>query len=434
MSLQANAPATEHRAGDGFSGLASPGGIALALTATAWAIGIAMLLAHRIFVTNDSLSNYIHVWYVAERFWHGHGVPIRMPVLGHGDALAFPYAFIPWMSAALVRPLLGDWVVTLWLAVGAIGLVAAQWWAFPELRGGWWTAMLLANPILVEAPLLGQLPFLWATAMLFAAVALWRRDRPVLAAVALGAAQATHPAVLLPIAGVLILARLPSEPRRRTLLVTYLASLVIAAPATVLVLASPSVGDASPSALVGNFFGTVLLRAVVVEAPFIGLALQRTSLARTPALLWTALITANLVLVPVRQNQYAWGALIRTPDVTLRQYTGSPQFHAGATYRILRVGDGKVGMYQLLTAGARLDAEPFPESIGRRSFPSTTAYLTFLRRRDVQYVLIYDAYDLRYRTNEHRLLAELSTDPAGCVRTDSSGAGFTVYRINAYDC
>ena len=145
-----------------------------------------MILAHKIFVTNDSISNYIHVWYIADRLYGGHGVPLRMPVLGHGDAYAFPYGFIPWMTAALLRPLFGDWVVTLWLVAGALGVIGAQWWAFPELRGGWWTALLLANPMLVEGPLLGQLPFLWAVAMLFAAIALWRRERFVAAAILLG--------------------------------------------------------------------------------------------------------------------------------------------------------------------------------------------------------------------------------------------------------
>src|SRR5439155_16329773 len=117
--------------------------------------------------------------------------------LGHGAAFAFPYAFLPWFSAALVRPLFGDWVVTLWLVLGFLGLVTAIWWALPELRDGWSFAFVLLNPMLVEAPLLGQLPFLWAAAFLFLATGLWRRNRTVGAAIALGIAEATHPAVTL---------------------------------------------------------------------------------------------------------------------------------------------------------------------------------------------------------------------------------------------
>jgi hypothetical protein len=436
MHLKTNRSArTAGRAQDG-AWSSGPGNAALLAVASAWAALLALILVHPVFVTNDSLSNYIHVWYVADRLWHGHGVPLHMPSLGHGDAFAFPYGFIPWLTAALLRPILGDWVVTLWLVVGLLGLVAAQWWAFPELRGGWWTALLLLNPMLVEGPLLGQLPFLWATAMLFAAIALWRGERRLLAALALGAAQATHPPVLLPVAGVLVLVALWWEPRRRDLLAYYALSLLIAAPATWIVLVSPSVEGASTQSLIGNFFGTVSLRAIVCGAPFIGLALQRTPLARVPALLFAALIALNAILVPVRHDQFAWTALARTPDHSLDAFINSPGFEPGATYRILRVADGKVGMYDLLRAGASLDAEPFPESIDRRSWPTQEAYLAFLRGRHVDYVIVYNAYDVRYETNEHHLLAEMAAGsaPASCAQVVVRADGYDVYHLQLDRC
>jgi len=397
---------------------------------------LALALRHAIFVTNDSLNNYIHVWYIADHLWGGHGVPLRMPVLGHGGAFASPYGFIPWMTAALVRPLLGDWAVTLWLALGFLGVVGAQWWAFPELRGGWWTALLLVDPILVETPLLGQLPFLWGGAMLFAAIALWRQGRTWPAALLLGAAQATHPAVLLPIAGPLVLARLWWEPRRRELLLAYGVSLAVAAPATWLVLASPAVEDASARVLLGNFFGTVSLRAIVIAAPFIALALRRAGLARYRGTLFVGLIALNVLLVPIRDDQYAWGALTRSPDHSLQAFIDSPQFVPGATYRILRVGDGKVGMYDLVRGGARLDSEPFPESIDRRSWPSAGAYLSFLRARGVDYVIVYPAYDARYRKNEHRLLDEMAagSPETRCADLVVRRDDYDVYRIFRERC
>ncbi|HYM16389.1 MAG TPA: hypothetical protein VEZ14_12600 [Dehalococcoidia bacterium] len=412
------------------------GNAALLLVGAAWVALLAAILAHRVFVTNDSLSNYIHVWYIAQRFWGGHGVPFHMPLIGHGQAFAFPYGFIPWMSAALLRPLLGDRVVTLWLVAGALGVIGGAWWAFPELRGGWWTALLLLNPMLIEGPLLGQLPFLWATAMLFAAIALWRGERRLLAALALGAAQATHAPVLLPIAGVLVVARLWWEPRRGDLLAWYAVSLLIAAPAAWIALVSPTVEDASARTLMGNFFGTVSLRAIVVGAPFIGLALQRTAFARVPVALFAALIALNVVLVPVRRDQFAWGALRRTPDHSLTSFIDTASFVPGATYRILRVADGKVGMYDLLRAGARLDSEPFPESIDRRSWPTLTAYLAFLRGRQVDYVIVYNTYDHDLGTNEHHLLEEMagSADAQPCTTVQFRGAGFDVYRIHRERC
>src|SRR4051794_30945399 len=99
-----------------------------------WAVILVLLLRHREVISSDTLSNYIHVWFVADRFWHGGGLPFHMPVLAHGRALAFPYGFIPWMFAVLLWPIMGEWSVTLALGLGFVGLVAATFWAFPELR------------------------------------------------------------------------------------------------------------------------------------------------------------------------------------------------------------------------------------------------------------------------------------------------------------
>lgn len=443
MTLRERGIATQPSARRGAAGLrapgpawfASPGNVALLIVAVAWAAGLALILSHRIFVTNDSLNNYAHVWYVSERIWHGHGVPLRMPVLGHGDAFAFPYAFVPWLSAALVRPLLGDWAVTLWLVVGFVAVVAAVFWAFPEVRDGWWPALVLANPVLVECVILGQLPFLWATALVFAAVGAWRRDAALAAALLLGMGQATHAAVMVPIAAGLVAARLPFERDRRRYLAWYALSLLIAVPAVILVLLSPSVGESTRAQLIGNFFATVTLRAVVVAAPFIAIALQKTPLARAPLAILAMLVALNIGLVPLRHNEYGWTAFGRTPDASLEAYADSPAFVRGATYRLLRVGDGKVGMYQLLRAGGRLDAEFFPESIGRRSWATTDDYAAFLESRKVDKVIIYHGYDARYRTNEHHLLEEMSQDPESgsttgvCVRLESRAAGYDVYGI-----
>ena len=417
MATQGNAlriEAAERRSG--VRAVVSPGIAALVLVGSAWAAGLVLVLTHRVFVTNDSLSNYAHVWYVSDQLWHAHTLPLHMPLLAHGDAYAFPYGFVPWTTAALLRPVFGDWTVTLWLVLGLLGTVAATWWAFPELRTAWWQALLLANPMLVESVLLGQLPFLWAAAFVFAAIGAWRRGWWLAAAILLGAGQATHPAVILPIAGVLVLVRLYWEPRRLQLLGCYALSLLIAAPATLLAVASPVVGDSTRAELLGNFFGTVSLRAIVIGAPFIALALQRTPLARAPVLIMAVLIGLNIGLVPVRHNEYGWTALTRSPDTSLSSFVDSPSFSPGATYRLLRVGDGKVGMYQLIRAGATLDAEFFPESIGRRSWDDTEAYAAFLRGRNVDYVVIYDAYDARYRTNEHDLLRQMSADPTSAAR------------------
>src|ERR1700694_5921564 len=101
-----------------------------------WVVILVLLLRHREVISSDTLSNYIHVWFVSDQFWHGGGLPYRMPVLAHGQALAFPYGFIPWMFSVLLWPLMGEWSVTLALGVGFLGMVLATFWAFPRLARG----------------------------------------------------------------------------------------------------------------------------------------------------------------------------------------------------------------------------------------------------------------------------------------------------------
>ena len=107
----------------------------LRIVAAAWVVILLLILRNAVFVSDDAISNYGHVWYVSDRIWRFHHIPWSMPVIGHGKALAFPYALVPWLSAALLRPLVGDWIVTLWLVVGTVGLIAAISRALPFLVG-----------------------------------------------------------------------------------------------------------------------------------------------------------------------------------------------------------------------------------------------------------------------------------------------------------
>jgi hypothetical protein len=381
------------------------GRVVLGMVVGAWAVVLAAILGHRVFVSHDSLSNYAHVWYVQHAWWHEHRLPFAMPVIGHGHGVAFPYASLPWVAAALTWPLLGERSVTFVLVSGFVATAAATRWAFPELGAGWWMAAALVSPPLVMAPIIGQLPFLWGAALLLAAVALWRRGHPLAAALTAAVAQATHPVIVLPIALVLVgaAALLRWEPRRSELLRWWALSAVLAAPAVLIALLSPVFTDASRTTILVNFAATLAVRSLVVAVP-LGLAFAATRRPRFggPAAV-VLLIALNVAAIRPFDLEYAWKALRRQPNTTVEQFTATPLFVRGATYRILRAGDGKVGMYQLVQGGARLDSEFFPESIDRRSFADLRGYDEFLRRRHVDFVMVFDTYDRKYRTNEHRL-------------------------------
>jgi hypothetical protein len=427
----------------------SAGVIALWIVGAGWAVVLLLILRHAVFVSDDSISNYGHVWFVSDRIWRLHHLPWAMPVIGHGKALAFPYAFIPWSSAALLRPLLGDWVVTLWLVVGTIGLIAATFWAFPELRRGWWAAAVLVNPALVVASIIGQLPFLWGASMLIGAVACWRRRHYALAAVLAGLGQATHPAVVLPIGLLLVAFWWRWEADRPRLLRCYAISLIPAIPAAWLVVVSPVFVDSSRIVIATAFLGTVAVRSLVLAVPIALVAVQRRyqatgSLSLAPARIacgvFAVLLLSNIVLMEPLESTYSWGGLNRRPDTQLLSFIKSDKFVPGATYRILRAHDGKIGMYQLVEHHARLDSEFFPESIARHSWPDVAEYSQFLKTRRVDYVIIFESYDREWRTNEHDLLRELKNRSSGpCVEslvgvhTVTAHEAFDVYRIRR-DC
>ncbi len=395
---------------------------AVIVVGAAWAIVLGAILRHSLFVSHDSMSNYGHVWWVAEQLRSGQGLPFRMPVLGHGEALAFPYGFVPWVVAGILSLAFGDWAVTLLIVVGFVALVAAMFWALPEIRHGWWAVAVLLNPTLVMAPIIGQLPFLWATAFFFVAVGLWRRDRRIAAVVMAALAQATHPAILIPIALIVVAVWFIWEPRKRALLIGYACSLLLSLPATWLVFDSPVMEDTSLATKVANFAATLTVRIFVVGAPLVLAALQRRGLHWLPRPLvrrgmepWALgavaiAVILNIVFLQPFELTWAWAGLARKPDKTLAEFARSGDFTPGLTYRVLRAGDGKVGMYQLLKAGGHLDSEFFPESIGRHSFPDLAIYSAFLRRRGVDTVIVFRNYDERWKTNEHQLLEQLVGD------------------------
>ena len=110
------------------TGTDTSGRIARRIVIGIWAVILVLLLRHREVISSDTLSNYVHVWFVAQQLWHGNGLPFHMPVLAHGNALAFPYAFIPWMVAVLLWPVM--------LSSSGLGLVGCAWSPCRRRRAG----------------------------------------------------------------------------------------------------------------------------------------------------------------------------------------------------------------------------------------------------------------------------------------------------------
>jgi glycosyltransferase involved in cell wall biosynthesis len=414
------------------------GGIALLVVAAAWLLVAARYLAHGIVLSSDSMNNYVHVWWVARDLWHHAQLPWHMPVLGHGDAYAYPYGFTNWTFAAMLWPAFGNWAVTLCSVVGVAGCIAATFVAFPELRRGWWAAAALANPAIIEALLFGQQAFAWGAALLLFGIAAWRRNRPLLAAVLVGLGQATHAAIVLPIGVLLVAVACFFVTDRRRLLRWYGVALLITLPAVVLVLASPGYADATMRDKLVNFGSTLAPRLLIVLLPIVFVWARNLRIRALAPIALIVSLGINVAFQYPLNVDFQWDALSReVSTASLDHYLSSPQFVPGATYRVLRgAGDGKLGLYHVVRAGGRLDSEMFPESMAIRSFPNLHDYDELLCRRHVDYVIAYGSYTASRRTNELALLSELAQRDDGPVRAKpiESGLGHIVYRISRPGC
>jgi hypothetical protein len=414
------------------------GTIALVVMALLWVVVLGLYINHRIVLSSDSMNNYVHVWWIARDLWHHGLLPWRMPVLGHGAAFAYPYGFVNWTVAALLWPLFGNWAVTLVSVLGALGCIAATFFAFPELRSGWWAAAVLANPAIIEALLFGQQSFAWGAALLLLGIACWRRERRLAAALLVGFGQATHPAIVLPMGLLLVIAYLPFAPDRRALLRWYGLSVALALPAVVLVFASPGYADATTRDRLVNFIGTLAPRILIIAIPIGLVLLRRTGMRALAPLALVVVIGANVALQEPLNVTSQWRALRRSANTpSLDTFLHSPRFVPGATYRVLRSGDdAKLGLYHVLLAGGRLDSELFPESAAVRNFESTSDYARLLCDRHVDFVIAYSSYTTSRHTNEIARLRELAADTSQSVsaRAIARGPGHVVYQLDRSRC
>ncbi len=412
--------------------------IALAVFVVAWVVLLAVYLRHAIVFSSDSVNNHVHVWHIARDLWHHGRLPWRFPQLGHGEAYAYPYGFVNWTTAALAWPLFGNWAVTLWTVLGVVGCIVATFVAFPELRRGWWAAAVLANPAIVQALLFGQQSFAWGAMFMLFAIAAWRRGARGWAMVLLGIGFATHPYIVAPLALVVLLLCLPFTRDRSGVIKWYVVACVIAVPAVVIVFISPSASDSRPSTQIVNFLSTLGPRVFIAVLPIFYVLLRRLAWSwLAPVALAVSLILLVALSFPL--NVWAQWRVLAWDGVdtaSLDAYLRSPSFVRGATYRVLRGGDGKLGLYHVVQAGGRLDSEMFPETMAIRDFHDVADYEKLLCDRHIDQIMHFDSYDASRHTNEREMIARLAADSGDRVHLEelARGTNFEIYAVDRSGC
>jgi hypothetical protein len=200
----------------------------------------------------------------------------------------------------------------------------------------------------------------------------------------------------------------------------------------VIVLLSPVVGDTSAFTKAWGFTNTVFPRSLALAVPLALVWIQRRWVTAWagPAAFGAVVALAAFAWGPLNMP-IAWRGMSREPSAQMLTFLRSPEFRRGWTYRVLRTSDKRVGRYQLIKAGGRSDAEFFPESELRQSWPSLAAYSAMLEHHHVDAVMVWASYEREHHTNERTLLDELSTTscrgPNACMRLVEANDRYRLY-------
>ncbi|TAJ19774.1 MAG: glycosyltransferase [Dehalococcoidia bacterium] len=384
-------------------------GVALATAILAVFSGfLGIVFSHTVYLGNDSAQSYGHVWFIAHSLQSGHGIPLHVPYLENGEALTLPYAAIPWIPAALLRLVIGDFAVTLTMVVGVVLLLwgISRW--LPRTASPLVMAAVVVNWQLWNSILQFQLPTVWALGLAALAAAEFDRDRPRRGAALAAAALIAHP--LMGGVGIALTLLASVEVRREIPWRTapwLVAAALVASPAIWTFLQIPAIEH------VGRWGWTTPAH----------ITLQRTSILWWPwlcslGIVWVRRFYLPLALVGAvllarnfagsNPQNARWVSIPRFPDY-IEAGRVAPQAH----YRVLTLSDQEDGMVQLMEAGATLAQDFFDESVERRSFSATEEYRCFLARKGADRILVqgeWTRHPLRDTSNEvaylDRLVAE----------------------------
>jgi glycosyltransferase involved in cell wall biosynthesis len=402
------------------------------------------MLTRTIYLGDDTINNYAHVWYISDRLFTTGHVPLRFAELDGGRAFTFPYGLTPWVLNALVYPVLGDWSVTLFLVMGGVAATAGALLVRPSMRDPWLLLPLMANPFYIDALASGQYAFLWSAAGFFVLVwAVERRQWP-LSAAAVWFTASTHPIE----GGLAVVAyvawhALRHGDDRRALLTATAVALPFLAPSVYFAVGTPSLRDSSASTIVLSVLEDLPRRGSVLAAPFalawaapmlrahyrsLGFAF---ALAAAPIILLSAGAFGDAPIVGRLSAEGSYAGLVSPAKNEYVGYLKSADFQPNRVYRVLSPNEKEQGAYFLMRHRGVLANELFSESQARQSW-TEARYQCYLAAKHVDRVVMEPGYTRVFHTNEGALIGELVTQ--GLARRTYGGAGdrLAVYDVTAF--
>lgn len=365
-------------------------------------VALTLMLTRPFYLGDDSAHSYAHVWYLSHAIFDLHQWPLHVATLENGDAVMFPYGFVPWFPSAMLYPLLGDWVVTASMVVGVVLLAVGVLLFRPTLRNPFLFALMLLNPFFWNGVTQFQLATFWAFALFFFGVWQFEREHRLRSTVLFALAISAHPFMALAALGLYGGWRWKEGEQPRRLAVQVVCAAALASPAIVFFLQTPAVRDTSP---------LVLLTSFVDDGRRLSMVLLALALPRMAGWIWRnhegLLVTAGgataAVLIAVPPSGLWEASRPRFADY-LAEHPAQPGNH----YRVAVKNNHEDGMIEFMKAGAVLAHEFFTESEYRRVWPNVETYTCYLATKRIDHVVVGGEYARRYRQSEEAMLRQLT--------------------------
>ena len=392
-------------------------------------LAVMILIALKsIYLGSDSINNYAHVWYISEHLYEG-SLPLHFVNLDGGMALTYPYGFVPWTLAAIIRPVLGDYAVTLTMLLGVI-LVMVVVYKTRLKSSLWLLALFAAVPFLLDSLLDFQMSFVWS--VLFGYLYIWALERRSFAWAYLWLvlAAGNHLVVMGPVLAAYTVYLYWREPSlRKNLLWLCGLALVPLVPLAWYTLKTPAIGENSPGFILFVWLETVFPRGILFFSPFIlaKLASLRSSWARWATGWATALC---LVALSIGWNfaYSGYSGLVTEAHDDYQQYLESEAFDTTAIYRVVESTGREQGEYYFIQHGAVLANEFYGESYFRRNW-TQSSYCCYLSVKKIDYVVLSTDYVRRYKRNEGDILKNLLDQRMATLVYEDPQGRFLVYDV-----
>jgi hypothetical protein len=333
----------------------------------------------------------------------------------------------------VLSTVLGEWAVTWLFVVGLIALTWAATVARRAMRDPWFLLLFVLNPFFIDAIFSFQFSFVWSAAFFFLYVAMLDKRRWLLAGITGWLAAGTHPIMGLPPVALYLgwsvwRGRTPL-PRAVALAAVVGVALI---PLLILTLQAPAIGENSVETIALSIADVVVRRGTILLVPFVF-----ARYAETLRLRWrpvAGIVTAGLVVNTVFANGFlgfaegGYSGIVTVSRNHYEPFIESGAFERGAHYRVLTPNDREDGIYYLMRQGAVLTSDLFTESMFKRNF-EPDQYTCFLAAKDVDFVVMERGYERQYRTNEARLLGDLSDRGLAHPVLAGPSGRYTVYDV-----